>query len=162
VESEPFGHPRGAFTDARSDPPGRFALADGGTLLLDEIGDISAAVQVELLRVLQEHEYQPLGSTQSMRADVRILASTNRDLTHEVAIGHFRQDLHYRLNVVRVSLPPLRSRWEDIPLLVDHFIRRFNAIQGRRIEHGSLVARPHGPQPLRIAGRPSPNATPSR
>ncbi len=137
VESELFGHARGAFTDARSDRPGRFALADGGTLLLDEIGDISPAVQVKLLRVLQEHEYQPLGSTQSMRADVRVLASTNRDLTHEVAIGHFRQDLYFRLNVVRVSLPPLRSRWEDIPLLVDHFIRRFNALQGRRIERVS-------------------------
>jgi PAS domain S-box-containing protein len=133
VESELFGSVRGAFTDARRDRPGRFALADGGTLLLDEIGDISPAVQVKLLRVLQEHEYQPLGGSRPVKADVRVLASTNRDLTHEVTIGHFRQDLYFRLNVVRIALPPLRSRWEDIPLLVDHFIRRFNAIQGRRI-----------------------------
>jgi len=137
VESELFGHVQGAFTDARSDRRGRFAVAEGGTLLLDEIGDISPAVQVKLLRVLQEHEYQPLGATHSVKANVRVLASTNRDLTHEVTIGHFRQDLYFRLNVVRIALPPLRSRWEDIPLLVDHFVGRFNAIQGRRIQRVS-------------------------
>jgi PAS domain S-box-containing protein len=133
VESELFGHVRGAFTDAKKDKPGRFASAQGGTLLLDEIGDISAAVQVKLLRVLQEREYVPLGSSEPIKADVRILAATNRDLSHEAMNGRFRQDLYFRLNVVRIVLPPLRSRWEDIPLLVPHFIERFNTLQGRRI-----------------------------
>jgi PAS domain S-box-containing protein len=133
VEAELFGHARGAFTDAKSEKPGRFALAEGGTLLLDEIGDVSPAVQVKLLRVLQEKEYVPLGATQSVKADVRILAATNQDLAHEVTSGRFRQDLYFRLNVVRMVLPPLRSRWEDIPLLVEHFIDRFNTLQGRRI-----------------------------
>ena len=133
VESELFGHARGAFTDAKKDRPGRFAMAEGGTLLLDEIGDVSAAVQVKLLRVLQEREYVPLGSDEPVKADVRILAATNRDLSHEAMNGRFRQDLYFRLNVVRMVLPPLRARTEDIPLLVDHFIQRFNAIQGRRI-----------------------------
>jgi len=134
IESELFGHVRGAFTDAKRDKPGRFAAAQGGTLLLDEIGDISAAVQVKLLRVLQEREYVPLGSSEPVKADVRILAATNRDLSHEAMNGRFRQDLFFRLNVVRIVLPPLRSRWEDIPLLVHHFIERFNTLQGRRIE----------------------------
>lgn len=133
VEAELFGHAKGAFTDAKRERQGRFASAQGGTLLLDEIGDISAAVQVKLLRVLQEREYVPLGSDTPVKADVRILAATNRDLTHEAMNGRFRQDLFFRLNVVRVVLPPLRTRWEDIPLLIDHFIHRFNAIQGRRI-----------------------------
>ncbi len=133
VESELFGHVRGAFTDAKTNKPGRFAAAEGGTLLLDEIGDISAAVQVKLLRVLQEREYVPLGSSEPVKADVRILAATNRDLSHEAMNGRFRQDLFFRLNVVRIVLPPLRSRWEDIPLLVPHFIERFNTLQGRRI-----------------------------
>jgi PAS domain S-box-containing protein len=133
VESELFGHERGAFTDARSDKPGRFAQASGGTLLLDEVGELSAAVQVKLLRVLQEKEFTPLGSVVPVKADVRILAATNRDLSLEVMSGHFRQDLYFRLNVVRIGLPPLRSRTGDIPLLVDHFINRFNALQGRRI-----------------------------
>jgi len=133
VEAELFGHARGAFTDAKTEKPGRFALAEGGTLLLDEIGDVSSAVQVKLLRVLQEKEYVPLGATHLVKADVRILAATNRDLSHEVTAGRFRQDLFFRLNVVRMALPPLRSRWEDIPLLVEHFISRFNTLQGRRI-----------------------------
>ncbi len=133
VESELFGHVRGAFTDAKKDKPGRFAAAHGGTLLLDEIGDVSAAVQVKLLRVLQEREYVPLGSSEPVKTDVRILAATNRDLSHEAMNGRFRQDLYFRLNVVRMVLPPLRSRWEDIPLLVNHFIERFNSLQGRRI-----------------------------
>jgi PAS domain S-box-containing protein len=133
VESELFGYVRGAFTDAKQDKPGRFAAAQGGTLLLDEIGDISAAVQVKLLRVLQEREYVPLGSSEPVKADVRILAATNRDLSHEAMNGRFRQDLYFRLNVVRIVLPPLRSRWEDIPILVPHFIERFNTLQGRRI-----------------------------
>ena len=133
VESELFGHVRGAFTDAKSDRPGRFALAEGGTLLLDEVGELSPAVQVKLLRVLQEREYTPLGGFRPVKADVRILAATNRDLALEVANRRFRQDLYFRLNVVRITLPPLRARSEDIPLLVDHFVRRFNAMQGRRI-----------------------------
>ena len=140
VEAELFGHARGAFTDAKTEKPGRFALAEGGTLLLDEIGDVSSSVQVKLLRVLQEKEYVPLGATNAVRADVRILAATNRDLSHEVQAGRFRQDLFFRLNVVRMALPPLRSRWEDIPLLVEHFIARFNALQGRRIAHISEPA----------------------
>jgi len=134
VEAELFGHARGAFTGAKQDRPGRFATAEGGTLLLDEIGDVSPAVQVKLLRVLQEREYVPLGSDLPVKADVRILAATNRDLTREAMRGRFRQDLFFRLNVVRIVLPPLRSRREDLPLLVDHFIDRFNALQGRRIQ----------------------------
>ena len=137
VESELFGHVRGAFTDAKRDKKGRFAMAEGGTLLLDEIGDVSPAVQVKLLRVLQEREYLPLGSSQPVKADVRILAATNRDLALEAMNGRFRQDLFYRLNVVRVALPPLRSRVEDVPLMVDHFIDRFNTLQGRRIRGSS-------------------------
>jgi transcriptional regulator with PAS, ATPase and Fis domain len=133
VESELFGHVRGAFTDARSDRPGRFALAEGGTLLLDEVGEVAPSVQVKLLRVLQEREYMPLGGTRPVRADVRILAATNRDLSLEVMSKRFRQDLYFRLNVVRIALPPLRSRHEDVPLLVEHFMHRFNALQGRRI-----------------------------
>jgi len=133
VESELFGHVRGAFTDAKRDKKGRFAMAEGGTLLLDEIGDVSPAVQVKLLRVLQEREYLPLGSSQPVKANVRVLAATNRDLALEAMNGRFRQDLFYRLNVVRIALPPLRSRVEDVPLMVDHFVERFNTLQGRRI-----------------------------
>jgi PAS domain S-box-containing protein len=133
VESELFGHVKGAFTDAKSDRPGRFALAEGGTLLLDEVGELSPGVQVKLLRVLQEREFTPLGGFKAVKSDVRILAATNRDLSLEVANRRFRQDLYFRLNVVRLSLPPLRARSDDIPLLVDHFVRRFNALQGRRI-----------------------------
>jgi PAS domain S-box-containing protein len=133
VESELFGHVRGAFTDAKTDRTGRFAQAQGGTLLLDEVGELSAGVQVKLLRVLQEREITPLGGTRPVPVDVRILAATNRDLSLEVMSGRFRQDLYYRLNVVRIALPPLRSRNGDIPLLVEHFIVRFNTLQGRRI-----------------------------
>jgi PAS domain S-box-containing protein len=133
VESELFGYVRGAFTDARTDKPGRFALAEGGTLLLDEVGDLSPATQVKLLRVLQEREYTPLGAVQSVQADVRILAATHRDLATELVAKRFRQDLYFRLNIVRLVLPPLRARPEDIPLLVRHFIAKFNALQGRRL-----------------------------
>ncbi len=133
VESELFGYKRGAFTDATRDKPGRFAMAEGGSLLLDEVGELSPAMQVKLLRVLQEREYTPLGGVRSERSDVRILAATNRDLAEEVAQRRFRQDLYFRLNIVRVSLPPLRGRDGDIPLLVAHFIAKFNALQGRRI-----------------------------
>jgi PAS domain S-box-containing protein len=140
VESELFGYVQGAFTDAKKDKPGRFAMAEGGTLLLDEVGELSPAVQVKLLRVLQEREFTPLGALQPVKADVRILAATNRDLAVEVMNRRFRQDLYFRLNIVRMTIPPLRSRPEDIPLLVDHFITRFNALQGRRITGISVHA----------------------
>jgi PAS domain S-box-containing protein len=133
AESELFGYVKGAFTDALKDKPGRFAMAEGGTIFLDEIGEVSAAMQVKLLRVLQEREFTPLGGVAPVKADVRILAATNRDLSSEVGYGRFRQDLFFRLNVVRINIPPLRARLEDLPLLVDHFIARFNALQGRRI-----------------------------
>ena len=133
AESELFGHLKGAFTDAAKDKPGRFALAEGGTLFLDEIGEISPAMQVKLLRVLQEKSFTPLGGVAPVSVDVRILAATNRDLAAEVGYGRFRQDLFFRLNVVRINIPPLRVRVEDIPLLVDHFIKKFNVMQGRRI-----------------------------
>jgi PAS domain S-box-containing protein len=133
AESELFGYVKGAFTDAVKDKPGRFALAEGGTLLLDEVGELSPATQVRLLRALQEKEFTPLGAVQSVRADVRILAATNRDLAADVGQGRFRQDLYFRLNIIRIHVPPLRARLEDIPLLVDHFVQKFNAMQGRRI-----------------------------
>ncbi len=135
LESELFGYKAGAFTDARRDKPGRFALAEGGTIFLDEIGDVSAAMQSRLLRVLQERVYEPLGSVKSMRADVRVLTATNRQLDVQVKAGAFRQDLYYRVNVIRLPLPPLRDRREDIPLLVDHFVARFNQFQGKDV-HG--------------------------
>ncbi len=134
LESELFGYKKGAFTDATRDKPGRFDAAKGGTLLLDEIGDISPALQVRLLRVLQEKTYEPLGGTSAVTADVRILAATNRRLADEVRAGRFREDLYYRLNVLRIELPPLRERRCDIPLLVDHFRRRLNAETGKSVE----------------------------
>jgi PAS domain S-box-containing protein len=127
LESELFGYKAGAFTDARKDKAGRFAAAEGGTLFLDEIGDIPQAVQVKLLRVLQNKVYEPLGSNAPVKADVRILAATNRDLSALVQEGTFRDDLFYRLNVVNILLPPLRDRIEDIPLLIDHFVNKFRA-----------------------------------
>ena len=134
LESELFGYKKGAFTGAKSDKPGRFAMAEGGTIFLDEIGDISTALQVKLLRVLQEKEYEPLGATSTVKADVRVVAATNQSLDQLVARGSFREDLYYRLNVVRISLPPLCERREDIPLLASHFLRQFNAEQGREID----------------------------
>ena len=130
LESELFGHERGAFTGATSKKDGRFAKAAGGTLFLDEIGELSPTVQVKLLRVLQEGEYEPLGGN-TARADVRIVAATNRDLVAEVAAGRFREDLYYRLNVIAITAPPLRARREDIPLLVDHFLGLYCAKNGR-------------------------------
>ena len=117
--SELFGHKRGAFTSAHADRPGRFTLAEGGTLFLDEIGEVSHKNQVELLRVLESHEFQPLGDPQVHRADVRIIAATNRNLEDAVATGGFREDLYYRLNVIPIDIPPLRQRREDIPVLVE-------------------------------------------
>lgn len=133
LESELFGYKAGAFTDARKDKLGRFALAAGGTLFLDEIGDVSPALQVRLLRVLEERTYEPLGATEPVRADVRIVAASNKRLADLVKAGTFRQDLFYRINVVTLRLPPLRERREDIPLLVDHFISRFNRLRARDV-----------------------------
>lgn len=129
LESELFGYKAGAFTGASKDKPGRFTLAKGGTIFLDEIGEVSPALQVKLLRVLQERTYEPLGSTRSEQADVRIITATNRDLAERMREGAFREDLYYRLNVVRIELPPLRRRKEDIPLLVDQFVSHFNRVR---------------------------------
>ncbi len=133
LESELFGYVRGAFTDARTDKPGHFALADGGTILLDEIGDVTPAFQLKLLRVLQEGEIQPLGGRRPIKVDVRVLAATNRNLAKMASEGKFRQDLFYRIRVVPVVLPPLADRMEDVPLLVDHFIRRLALKTGKNI-----------------------------
>ena len=133
LESELFGYEKGAFTDAKKDKPGRFALANGGTIFLDEVGDMSPALQVKLLRVLQEKEYEPLGSISPKKTDVRIIAATNKDLLKLVQEGRFREDLFYRLNVVKIDLPPLSHRREDIPLLIDAFVQKFNAKMGKQI-----------------------------
>jgi len=133
LESELFGYKAGAFTDAKHDKPGRFALADGGTILLDEIGDISAGMQVRLLRVLEDKVIEPLGSIEQMKADVRVIAATNKDLSKLVRNGALREDLYYRINVIRLKLPRLQDRREDIPLLVDHFIAKFNHLQNKNI-----------------------------
>ncbi len=140
LESELFGYKKGAFTDAKRDKPGRFALAERGTLFLDEIGDISTALQVKLLRILQEKEYQPLGGTSTKTANVRVITATNKPLADLVSRGTFRDDLYYRLNVLKIVLPPLSRRREDIPLLSDHFIRKFSAQQGKQIEEISEEA----------------------
>lgn len=133
LESELFGYKAGAFTDAKKDKPGRFALAEGGTIFLDEIGDISPMLQVKLLRVIQEKTYEPLGAIELLKANVRIIAATHRDLPQLVKNGAFREDLYYRLNVVTIKLPSLSERKEDIPLLIDHFISRFNRLKRRNI-----------------------------
>lgn len=133
LESELFGYKAGAFTDARRDKPGRFSLADGGTIFLDEIGDISSAMQARLLRVLQERVYEPLGGVEPVRTDVRVIAATNKSLSGLVEQGRFREDLFYRINVVRIELPGLQDRREDIPLLLDHFIARFNRLKAKDI-----------------------------
>lgn len=140
LESELFGYVRGAFSDAKQDKPGRFKLAEKGTIFLDEIGDISPALQQKLLRVLQEKEYEPLGSITTSKADVRVIAATNKNLSELVTNGSFREDLFYRINVVRLSLPPLSRHKEDIPLLVDHFINKFNALKGKNIKDISRQA----------------------
>jgi PAS domain S-box-containing protein len=133
LESELYGYKAGAFTDARRDKPGRLAVADGGTLFLDEIGDISPAMQTRLLRVLQERVYEPLGGVEPIAVDVRVVAATHRDLEALVRAGDFRDDLYYRVNVVRLRLPPLRERREDIPLLVERFVTRFNRVQNKDV-----------------------------
>ncbi len=134
LESELFGYKAGAFTGAARDKPGRFALARGGTLFLDEIGEVSPALQVRLLRVLQDRKYEPLGSTRTETADVRVMVATNRDLARLVKQGSFREDLYYRVNVVRLELSPLRRRKEDIPLLAEQFVTRFNALQHKSVQ----------------------------
>jgi len=133
-ESELFGYQKGAFTDAKRDKPGRITLAEGGTLVLDEIGDLPPETQVKLLRLLQEREYHPLGGVETCRADVRVVTATNRDLSALMSQGEFRDDLFFRLAVVRLFVPPLSQRRQDIPLLIDHFIQRFNARRGKRVQ----------------------------
>jgi len=135
LESELFGHERGSFTGAVGRREGRFELADGGTLFLDEIGEISPSLQIKLLRVLQTREFERVGGTQTLKVDVRLVAATNRDLAAEVKAGKFREDLYYRLNVVAVTLPPLRERKGDIPALVSHFVEKYAAAYGKTV-HG--------------------------
>jgi formate hydrogenlyase transcriptional activator len=134
LESELFGHERGAFTGAIAQRIGRFELADGGTLFLDEVGEIPIELQPKLLRVLQEHEFERLGGTRTTRVDVRVVAATNRDLSGMVEARSFRDDLYYRLNVFPIRIPALRERPEDIDVLVDHFVREFSRCMNRRIE----------------------------
>jgi transcriptional regulator with PAS, ATPase and Fis domain len=134
LESELFGHVRGAFTGATTSKKGKFALADGGTIFLDEIGTMSQTLQAKLLRVLQEREFEPLGSERTEKIDVRVIAATNRDLRQMVAEGRFQEDLFYRLNVIPIELPALRERRDDIPALVEHFVRKHAQRTGRRID----------------------------
>ncbi len=134
LESELFGHVKGAFTNAVNHREGRFALANGGTIFLDEIGDMSPSLQVKLLRVLQERTFEPVGSSRTQKVDVRVIAATHRDLPAMIESGEFREDLFYRLNVLPVEVPPLRERIEDLPLLVHHFLDRARAERGSRVE----------------------------
>jgi Nif-specific regulatory protein len=154
LESELFGHEKGAFTSADKQRIGRFEQADGGTLFLDEIGDMSANTQAKILRVLQEHEFERLGGTRTLKVDVRLIAATNRDLSAMVATGQFREDLYYRLNVVTIEMPPLRERKDDIAALAGFFIRRFSGelkkkIQGPEPEALKLLMRYHWPGNIR-------------
>jgi len=134
LESELFGYKKGAFTNAHKDKPGKFSLANKGTIFLDEIGETSPAFQVSLLRVLQEYEFTPLGGLEKEKTDVRIIAATNKDLSDLVKRNLFRQDLFYRINIIRLTLPPLRQRMEDIPLLVERFINKLNVLQAKYIQ----------------------------
>jgi two-component system response regulator HydG len=135
LESELFGHEKGAFTGALAKKQGRFQLAHTGSVFLDEIGEMAPATQAKILRVLQEREFEPLGSTQTVKVDTRVIVATNKDLEEEIQQGHFREDLYYRLNVVRLKVPPLRERREDIPLLADFFLKRY-AEKNRRLIKG--------------------------
>ena len=134
LESELFGHVKGAFTGAVSDKKGRFEQADSGTIFLDEIGEIDQSTQIKLLRVLQEHEFEKVGGEQTLKTDVRLISATNRNLEEEIKKGNFREDLYYRLNVVRLTVPPLRERREDIPLLCNHFLKEFCSDNGKKID----------------------------
>jgi two-component system nitrogen regulation response regulator NtrX len=134
IESELFGHVKGSFTGAVADRRGKFELADGGTIFLDEVGDMSLKTQAKVLRVLQEQVFEPVGSTSSVRVDVRVLAATNKDLPAEIRAGRFREDLYFRLNVIPIFVPPLRDRIEDIPLLAGHFMEQFAREYGRRVK----------------------------
>jgi two-component system response regulator AtoC len=142
LESELFGYKKGAFTDARQDKPGRFKEADGGTIFLDEVGELSLSFQVKLLRVLQEEEITPLGGVGSEKVDVRVIAATSKDLQKEVQTGGFREDLLYRIKVMTIHLPPLRDRRGDIPLLIGYFIDLFNRKLNKKIEGLSSEAMP--------------------
>jgi two-component system response regulator HydG len=133
LESEIFGHEKGAFTGATGKKKGRFELADGGTIFLDEIGEMSLPTQTKILRVLQEREFEPVGGTKTIKVDVRIIAATNKQLEQEVSKGRFREDLYYRINVVPITIPPLRERSEDIPLLAGHFLRIYSEKNKRAI-----------------------------
>ena len=133
LESELFGHERGSFTGAAGRRDGRFHQANDGTLFLDEIGEISPAVQVKLLRFLQEREFERVGGNETISVDVRVIAATNRDLQKMVAEGKFREDLYYRLNVINLEMPPLRARPSDVPLLAGHFLRKYAAENGKEI-----------------------------
>jgi transcriptional regulator with GAF, ATPase, and Fis domain len=163
LESELFGHVRGAFTGAIHDRKGRFALAEGGTIFLDEIGEISPAMQVKLLHVVQAKMFTPVGGEKSLKADVRVLCATNRDLKLLTQKGTFREDLFYRLAVVPITLPALRERRSDIPLLVDHFLDRFSNETGKRVKAVSpealaLLLRYDWPGNVRDWGTPSSTA----
>ena len=152
LESELFGHVRGAFTGATMTKRGKFALADGGSIFLDEIGTMSTAVQAKLLRVLQEREFEPLGAERTQRVDVRVVAATNRDLKQMVSDGRFQEDLYYRLNVIPIEIPPLRERRDDIPTLIDHFVEKHRQRSGKRIDRVD-AGRRRGARPLRLAGQ---------
>jgi two-component system, NtrC family, nitrogen regulation response regulator NtrX len=140
IESELFGHVRGAFTGAVADRRGKFEVADGGTIFLDEIGDMSLKTQAKVLRVLQEQAMEPVGGTNRIKVDARVLAATNKDLQTEIRHGNFREDLYFRLNVIPISVPPLRERQEDIPLLAEHFMAEFAREYGRRIKSVDAAA----------------------
>jgi two-component system, NtrC family, response regulator AtoC len=143
LESELFGHEKGAFTGAQGRRPGRFELADGGTLFLDECGDLPMEVQVKLLRVLQEREFERVGGAETLKVDVRVVSATHRDLETLISEGKFREDLYYRLNVFPITLPPLRDRQEDLPKLVEHFVSKFNRVTGKAVrgfDAGALAA----------------------
>jgi DNA-binding NtrC family response regulator len=140
LESELFGHEKGAFTGAMAQKPGRFELADGGTLFLDEVGEISPALQVKLLRILQEREFERVGGTKTIKVDIRLIAATNRDLEEAVKKNDFREDLYYRLKVIEMHTPSLRERIEDIPMLAEHFLKRFSHENGKKLREISSEA----------------------